>query len=320
MPSRRFKYLLAFPFVIAVAAPVAAAPWWYVGHGADRVLFIDAGSIQRKGGTVTYSSKIVIRKPGDPVAMTSNFMRADCTNRRLGWLGVQQFGYDEAVIGTSTVGKAEMEEAPADTLAGEELGFVCFGAGDHEGRFFRLAIDDAAFTEALLTGAANGESRRVLHDRLAGNPATPVIRSTAPPTTSFGQVQTVKLGQPLVPPRDYEKGAQVPDPAAYPSNETGRIYDIAYQGIKDGQIQFEIRGYSIDDLVHPGSGQTETASLTQKKVNILDLAITIRKALPDRITYSVAIEKRAPVDTGCPADACDEEPRAMSAEPSKQRR
>ena len=273
-----------------------------------RVLTVyDAGSIQRERGMVTYASKTVIRKQGDPVAMTSNFMQADCAKRRLGWSGIQQFGYDEAVIDTSTVAKPDMQDVPSDALADDELGFVCSGAGDREGRFFPLTVDDAAFTEALLAETDKGSSPRAVQDRLAANPATPVIRSTAPGTETFGQIQTVKLGQPLVPPRDYEKGPQVPDPAAYPSNETGRIYDVAYQGIKDGQIQFEIRGYSIDDLVHPGSGQTERAYPNEKKVNILDLAITIKKASPDQITYSVVVEKRRSDDFVCPPGGCNDE-------------
>lgn len=307
MRERRFLILVACPLLAAIATPAAAAPWWYVGHGADRAVFVDSGSIQREGGVVSYASKTVIRKQGDPVAMTSNFMQADCAGRRLGWLGVQQFGYDEAVIDTSTVAKAEMEDVPPDALADDELGFVCSGAGDHEGRFFRLTVDDAAFTEALLAETDKAVSPRDVQDRLAANPATPVIRSTAPGTDTFGTVQTVKTGQPLVPPRDYEKGAQVPDPAAYPSNEVGQIYDIAYQGIKGGKIQFEIRGYSIDDLVHPGSGQTQPAYLNEKKVNIRDLAITIRKASPDQITYSVMIEKRPPDDFVCPPGGCSDE-------------
>lgn len=307
MRERRFPILVACPLLAAIATPAAAAPWWYVGHGADRAVFVDSGSIQREGGVVSYASKTVIRKQGDPVAMTSNFMQADCAGRRLGWLGVQQFGYDEAVIDTSTVAKAEMEDVPPDALADDELGFVCSGAGDHEGRFFRLTVDDAAFTEALLAETDKAVSPRDVQDRLAANPATPVIRSTAPGTDTFGTVQTVKTGQPLVPPRDYEKGLQVPDPASYPSNEVGQIYDIAYQGIKGGKIQFEIRGYSIDDLVHPGSGQTMPAYLNEKKVNIRDLAITIRKASPDQITYSVMIEKRPPDDAVCPPGGCSDE-------------
>lgn len=320
MRDRHSLILAACPLLAAIATPAAAAPWWYVGHGADRAVFIDAGSIQREGGMVSYASKTVIRKQGDPVAMTSNFMQADCAKRRLGWGGIQQFGYDEAVIDTSTVARPEMKDVPPDALADDELGFVCSGAGDHEGRFFRLTVDDAAFTEALLAEADKGASPRDVQDRLAANPATPVIRSTAPGTDTFGKIQTVKVGQPLVPPRDYEKGPQIPDPAVYPSNETGKIYDIAYQGIKDGQIQFEIRGYSIDDLVHPGSGQTQPAYLNEKKINILDLAVTIRKATPDSVTYSVAIEKRAPVDMGCPPGACDEQPVSMPADTSHQRR
>ncbi|MEO9132412.1 MAG: hypothetical protein ABI240_14545 [Sphingomonas sp.] len=289
---------------VAIATPASAAQWWYAGRNEARVVFIDAGSIRRARDIVDFSSKEVIRKPGDPVAMTVNYMRADCARRQLGWLGIQQFGYDEAVIDTSTRATPEMAGA-ADSLSRSELDFICSKAGPQDAAgYFPLTIDDAAFTEALLGQTDKSVSPRALHDRLAADTAVPVIRSTAPATATFGQTQTVKLGEPMVPPRDYEKGPQIPDPKNYESIEVGRIYDVAYQGIKDGQIQFEIRGYSIDDMVHPGSGQTETADLRQRKMKILDLAITIKKVLPDRITYSVALEKRLSPEDVCPPDGC----------------
>jgi hypothetical protein len=130
--------------------------------------------------------------------------------------------------------------------------------------------------------------------------------SGAPATATFGTVRTVMLGQAMVPPRDYAKGPQLPDPKEYPSNDVGRIYDVAYQGIKDGKVQFEIRGYAIDDLVHPGSSQIQPAGLNERQVAILDLAITVTKALPDRITYAVAIDKRPEPEAICPADGCGE--------------
>jgi hypothetical protein len=305
MLSRRLVSLFALPILVAIAAPATAAPWWYTGRGADRVVFIDTGSIQRDKDIVTYSSKTVIRKQSDLTAMTVNFMRADCAKRRLGWLGVQRFGYDEAVIDTSTRPDAEMEN-PADAAGNAELDFACADARAREAAgAFPLAIDDAAFTEALLA-EPDKVSPRALHARLVADPAVAVIRSTAPATSTFGKIQTVELGQPMVPPRDYAKGPRIPDPKDYPSNEVGRIYDIAYQGIKDGRVQFEIRGYSIDDLVHPGSGQTQPAYPGEKKVNILNLAITIKQALPDRITYSVAIEPMAPDEIFCPPGGCEE--------------
>ncbi|WP_052507754.1 hypothetical protein [Sphingomonas hengshuiensis] len=282
---------------LAVSAPAAAAPWWYAGHDVDRAVFVDVGSIERDHAIVRFSAKQVIRRAGDPVAMTVSFLQADCARALIGWGGIQRFGADDAVIDTSTRPKAEM--APASTpIDRAQLDFVCADTREREAAgFFPLGIDDATFTEALLGEDADGLSPRALHDRLAASPATAVIRSTAPSPATFGTVQTVALGQPLVPPRDYGKGAQVPDPRDYPANEVGRIYDVAYQGIKDGEIRFEIRGYSIDDLAHPGSGQIETVRVGEAKARIGDLAITIREALPDRITYSIVLEKRPPPET-----------------------
>ncbi|ATY31081.1 hypothetical protein CVN68_03020 [Sphingomonas psychrotolerans] len=284
--------MFAATFVLA-AAPAAAAPWWYVGQSQDRVLFIDTDTMEREGDIVRFAAKEVIRQPGNPVARTVSFMEADCVRRRLGWGGVQRFGYDETVIDTSTRAKVEMAEA-TDALAQSELDFVCSKpAVRHAVGYFPLTIDDVAFTEALLAQRDGAMSPLALQERMAKDKAVPIVRSSAPAPATFGQVQTVGMGQPMVPPRDYSKGAEAPNPAAYDPIEAGRIYDIAYQGIKDGQMRFEIRGYSIDDLVNPGSGQIETAGLGERKVYIRDLAITVTKVSPDRITYSIALEKRS---------------------------
>jgi hypothetical protein len=290
--SRQLSGALFAATFVLTAAPAAAAPWWYVGQSQDRVLFIDADTMEREGNIVRFAAKEVIRQPGNPVARTVSFMEADCERRRLGWGGVQRFGYDETVIDTSTRAKMEMAEA-TDALARSELDFVCSKpAVRHAAGYFPLTIDDVGFTEALLAQRDGAMSPLVLQERMAKDKSIPIVRSSAPAPATFGQVQTVELGQPMVPPRDYAKGTEVPDPAAYDPIEVGRIYDIAYQGIKDGRMRLEIRGYSIDDLVHPGSGQIEAAGLGEGKVNILDLAITVIKASPDRITYSIAIEKR----------------------------
>jgi hypothetical protein len=303
MPDFRSIAFCAVALLGAAPVPAMAAPWWYVGRGADRVTFIDTGSVERAKGIVSYTSKTVIRSDGDPVAMTVNLMSADCAKRQLGWFGVQRFGYDDAVIDTSTRPHAEMTDVSADPQRKSELDFACSGEQAREAAgAFPLTIDDAAFAEALL--ADTGTPPRSVHDRMAADASVPVIRSTAPAPSTFGQTQTVALGEPMVPPRDYAKGSQLPDPKEYASNEVGTIYDVAYQGIKDGQIRFEVRGYSIDDLVHPGSGQIEPADPREKKIYIRDLAITIKAALPDRITYSVAIEKGGAAGHFCPPGGC----------------
>jgi hypothetical protein len=297
---------------LTMAGPATAVPWWYAGRAADRVVFVDAGSIERTKDIVRYSAKTVIRDRADPVAMTVAFMEADCARRRVGWAGIQRFGYDERVIDTSTRRKAEMADVPETSLADAELAFVCSDAQAREAEgLFVLAVDDAAFTEALL--AAHDASPRALHDRMSADHAVPVIRSSAPDPAGFGKLQTVRAGEPMVPPRDYAKGPQVPNPTDYDPIEAGRIYDIAYQGVKDGELQFEIRGYAIDDLVHPASGQTETVRVGAKSIVIRDLAITIDSALPDRIRYKVAIEKQAPIVPDCPPGGCTEEPVAVEA-------
>lgn len=126
---------------------------------------------------------------------------------------------------------------------------------------------------------------RALHDAMAKDPRVPILRSTAPDSRTFGTTQTVRRGEPLVPPRDYHKGTQVPRSADYDVDTVGTIYDVAYQGVADGEIRFEVRGYSGDDMVHPGSGQTESVPLGAKTIAIRDLFIAIVKATSDAVTY-----------------------------------
>lgn len=292
-------WMLGVGTLTMFATPAGAAPWWYAGRDDHSAVFVDIGSIERDGGIIRFAARQVVRRPGDPVAMMLDFVQVDCARSRIGWVGIQRFGDDDQVIDTST--RADAELAPPSTpIDRAQLDFVCADPAARErAGFFPLRIDDAAFTDALLGTTGDGISPRALHDRMAASPETPVIRSTAPPPATFGTVQTVAVGQPIVPPRDYSRGAQIPDPADYPAIEVGRIYDIAFQGIKDGEIQFEIRGYSIDDLVHPGSGQTDTLPLRQRSITIRDIEITIRKATPDQLTYSVAIQKAPPPEPPC---------------------
>lgn len=113
-------------------------------------------------------------------------------------------------------------------------------------------------------------------------------------------MQTARLGEPLVPPRDYHKSADVPRSADYDPDTTGVIYDVAYDGLKGGDIRFEVRGYSGDDMVHPGSGQIEGTPAGSESIEIRDLSITIIKATSATIVYRVAIEPEQPI----PIDDC----------------
>jgi hypothetical protein len=84
----------------------------------------------------------------------------------------------------------------------------------------------------------------------------------------------------------------VPKGPDYQPSTVGVIYDVAFLGIEGGEMRFEVRGYDIDDMIHPGSGQTEGFSTDLKTINIRDLAISIEKVGADAITYRVKIEKQ----------------------------
>lgn len=109
----------------------------------------------------------------------------------------------------------------------------------------------------------------------------------APSPDTFGKMQFVLSGNPVVPPRDYSKGTKLPSKDDYQSYESGRIYDVVFVGLNAGQLQFEIRGYSIDDLDSPASGQTIEFPTDQRQVTIRDLTFNIDEATAGSITYKV---------------------------------
>ena len=83
-------------------------------------------------------------------------------------------------------------------------------------------------------------------------------------------------------------------------------------------MAFEVRGYSPDDMAHPGSGQSQSFPTSLKSVNVRDIAITVLKVTPQAITYRVAIEKEdIPVFEDCSNGACVAEEASVttSAEP-----
>ena len=123
---------------------------------------------------------------------------------------------------------------------------------------------------------------------------------------TFGTPQVIVAGHAVVPPRDYAKGVKIPDPSQYDTIESGTIYDIAYMGIEKGELAFEQRGYSIDDLVHASSAQTMRFPLSQKSIRILDIEIAVLDVTPQRLRFRASLTPREADDTPfvCNDPAC----------------
>ncbi|MGF7153388.1 hypothetical protein [Novosphingobium gossypii] len=266
---------------IAEARP---SQWWYVAQGADKVLFVDVGSITRDGETVRFHANQVLRETGNPAASLSAYMIADCEKRTETWDLVQRYGADDERLDDAALSYAGSEPVAAGSVGEAQLQFVCATDRASAGGF-PLAIDQVAFAEALIADTQASESPAALHERMRADPAVPVIRSTAPSPETFGTLQTAVVGHALVPPRDYSKGTQVPDAASYDTDESGTIYDISYRGIEEGQLALELRGYSIDDLVHASSGQTMRFPVDQKTIQILDVQIDVVTATPQDLRF-----------------------------------
>ncbi|MCI1001496.1 hypothetical protein HWD97_15550 [Ochrobactrum sp. C6C9] len=59
-----------------------------------------------------------------------------------------------------------------------------------------------------------------------------VDEQPAPATDGFGRTQFILSGDPIVPPRAYSKGTDLPRAQDYDANESGTIYDILFIGIE----------------------------------------------------------------------------------------
>lgn len=293
--SFRNRASMALGLMVATLATGSsqAADWWYVNQGQDRVMLIDVASIKPERGLLKYwNTQVIADGAEDGVRMIKSYMLADCAKARGGWGMIVRYDRDDRQLNVDSLAKPALAAVEPGTLGEAELKFVCAKVDDREASgAFPVAIDARTFADALI--GAGDEPPRAVYDRLAADAATPIVRSTAPGPETFGKRQTVKAGQPLVPPRDYAKGTDVPNPADYPRDSSGDAYDVTFEGLQAGEMKFEVRGYGADDLLHPAMGQTERFPAHLKAIHIRDLAIDVDAVTGETLTYRVRIEKDA---------------------------
>ncbi|WP_134095865.1 surface-adhesin E family protein [Novosphingobium sp. PhB55] len=281
------------------AATARSSQWWYVAQGAGKVLFVDVDSIQREGDTVRYEASQILREPENPAASIRAFMTTDCRARTENWDLVMRYGPQDERLDASALAYDAPEAVGVGTLGEAQMQFVCAPDLAQTGGF-AIAIDEVAFTEALLAGSDASESPLALHERMRADPRVPVIRSTAPAPETFGTEQRVLAGQAIVPPRDYAKSLQAPQGANYDTGESGTIYDIAYVGIEGGELVFERRGYSIGDLARASSAQSMRFGLTEKAIHISDIEIAIIEATPQALRFRAQLAPEQQEDSDAP--------------------
>lgn len=289
---RRCLFATVAVIVGLSATTASAAQWWYVNQGQDRVMLIDTASIASSKGIVSYwNTQVIADGADDGVRMIKSLMRADCAKSKGGWAMIVRYDRDDRQINVDSLGKPVLAAVTPNTLGQAELDFVCATPDAREAAgAFPVEIDPRTFADALIT-ASSDETPRAVHDRLAQDPSTPVVRSTAPGPETFGTRQSIKKGQPLVPPRDYAKGTDIPKAEDYPPSSSGQVYDVTFEGFEQGQLVFEVRGYDADDMTHPASGQTERFPAELKSITVRDLALRIEKVTAEAITYRVTVEK-----------------------------
>jgi len=274
------------------AAQARASQWWYVTQGADKVLFVDAESIVRDGDTVRYEASQILREPGNPAASLRASMIGDCHDNTETWDLFLRYGAEDERLDETALSYAGPNPVEAGSVGAAQLQFVC-AADRTQTDGFPLAIDQVAFAEALIADTEASVSPADLHERMRADPKVPVIRSTAPSPDTFGTAQATTAGHAVVPPRDYAKGVEIPDARNYDTIESGTIYDIAYRGIEKGELAFDLRGYSIDDLAHASSAQTMRFPASQKTMRIRDIEITVLAVTPQDLRFRASL---APTD------------------------
>lgn len=279
-----FGLFMLFPSVVHARA----SQWWYVTQGADKVLFVDIESIERDGDTVRFEASQILREPGNPAASLRATMIGDCRERTETWDLVLRYGAEDERLDAAALSNAGTYPVEDGSVGAAQLEFV--RATDRtrtDG--FPVAIDQVAFAEALIADKAASISPVELHEQMRADPKVPVIRSTAPSPDTFETPQVTTAGHAVVPPRDYAKGVEIPDARNYDTIESGTIYDIAYRGIENGELAFDVRGYSIDDLAHASSGQTMHFPATQRTVRIRDIEIAVLDATPQELRFGARL-------------------------------
>ncbi|HUD95157.1 hypothetical protein [Sphingobium sp.] len=287
------------------AGQARTSQWWYVTQGADKVLFVDVESIVRDGDTVRYEASQILREPNNPAASLRASMIGDCRDNTETWDLVLRYGADDERLDKTALSYAGPNPVEAGSVGAAQLQFICAADRTRTGGF-PLAIDQVAFTEALIADTEASVSPADLHERMRADPKVPVIRSTAPAPDTFGTAQAVTAGHAIVPPRDYAKGVQIPDARNYDTIESGTIYDIAYRGIERGELAFDLRGYSIDDLAHSSSAQTMRFPASQKTIRAREIEIEVLAATPQELRFRASLARMNGDDASfvCADPAC----------------
>lgn len=269
-------------------AQARASQWWYVTQGADKVLFVDVESIVRDNDVVRYEASQILREPGNPAASLRASMTGNCREQTETWDLVLRYGADDERLDETALSYGGPNPVEAGSVGAAQLQFVC--ATDRTlGGGFPLAIDQVAFAEALIADTKASVSPADMHERMRADPKVPVIRSRAPSPDTFGTPQAITAGHAVVPPRDYAKGVGIPDVPNYDTVESGTIYDIAYSGIENGELTFEVRGYSIDDLAHASSAQPMRFPVSQKTIRIHNIEIEVLAATPQGLRFRASV-------------------------------
>ncbi|MFD2137689.1 surface-adhesin E family protein [Novosphingobium resinovorum] len=102
-----------------------SSEWWYVAQAAEKVLFVDVGSIRRDGDTVRYEASQILREPGNPAASLRAWMITDCRRQTESWDLYLRYGSRDERLDETALSYPDPEPVTAGTLADAQMQFVC---------------------------------------------------------------------------------------------------------------------------------------------------------------------------------------------------
>jgi hypothetical protein len=167
-------------------------------------------------------------------------------------------------LNVDSLAKPALATVEPGTLGEAELKFVCAKAGDREGAgAFPVAVDARTFADALIV--AGDEAPRAVYDRLAADPARRSSARPRPGRKPSAAARRRRRGNRWFRHATTPRGPSAPNAADYPRDSSGDAYDVTFEGLEAGELKFEVRGYSADDLIHPAMGQTERFPATSRR-------------------------------------------------------
>lgn len=153
------------------------------------------------------------------------------------------------------------------------------------GLFLASGAAFALYVSSTMSLPGDGQAAADAEVSVAGG--VQAATNPAPGVETFGKMQFILTGDPVIPPRDYAKDLGHQREEVSGPDETGRVYDILFGGVERGKMQFDVRGYAAGDLERPASSQRFAFPVDQKVIELRDIFIEVDAAEAGSLTYRI---------------------------------